>query len=428
MTMTTIQSADAKQPNSYQAWVVCLSAALFFLYEFIQLNAFNAINQPLLKTFHIDAGQLGILSSVYFISNVFFLFPAGMLLDRYSARKVILTTLGICITGTLIFAISPWYTLSLCCRMLTGVGSAFCFLGSIRLASRWFPMKQMALITAVIVSLGMLGGVIAQTPMMLLVEHLGWRNALLCDVLLGSLIWFVICKNVKNFPPNYPIQDKANLSSWKQLKISLSQAFTRLPNWLAALYACLLNLPIFVLGAIWGVPYLHQVQHLSLTAASLVTSTLFIGTVVGGPLVGLLSDRSGRRKPLMILGAFLTLALLCLLQWIPTWTFSQLLLLFFAIGVTSSTQILTYPLITAQNPISLTASANSVVSLCCLGSGAIAQPLFGWLLDVNWHGKILHGIPFYTAHDFFYPLLMLPIAAVLGLVMAIAISEKRQIF
>ena len=72
------------------AWIVTLTASLFFFYEFIQLNLFNAIAVDLMQDFHLDAAQLGNLSSMYFYANALFLFPAGMMLDRFSAKKLLL--------------------------------------------------------------------------------------------------------------------------------------------------------------------------------------------------------------------------------------------------------------------------------------------------------------------------------------------------
>ena len=51
--------------NSCFAWLVCLAAALFFFYEFLQLNVFNPISQELTQAFGINATDLGYLSSIF---------------------------------------------------------------------------------------------------------------------------------------------------------------------------------------------------------------------------------------------------------------------------------------------------------------------------------------------------------------------------
>src|SRR5690606_21512991 len=118
----------AHDERPWYKWLVCLCASLFFFYEFIQMNMFNAISAQLMQAFHINAAQLGRLSAFYFIANVVFLFPAGMLLDRYSARKIILTSLAICVLGTALFASTSSVFFASFFRFMMGIGSAFCFL------------------------------------------------------------------------------------------------------------------------------------------------------------------------------------------------------------------------------------------------------------------------------------------------------------
>ena len=72
---------------------------------------------------------------------------------------------------------------------MTGIGSAFCFLSCIRLASRWFPSHRMALISGIIVTMAMAGGMAAQGPMTWLAETFGWRHALMIDAAFGVVVF-----------------------------------------------------------------------------------------------------------------------------------------------------------------------------------------------------------------------------------------------
>src|SRR3990167_10342757 len=92
--------------NKLQPWFVCLSAGLFFFYEFIQMSLFNYISSELMQDFHINATQLGNLSATYFYGDVIFLLPAGMILDRLRVKTVILISMFVCVVGTLLFALS----------------------------------------------------------------------------------------------------------------------------------------------------------------------------------------------------------------------------------------------------------------------------------------------------------------------------------
>src|SRR3990167_5624661 len=96
---------------------------------------------------------------------------------------------------------------------------------------------------------------------------------------------------------------------WK----SIGLAFLKKQNWLGGIYTCLMNLPISLLGGIWGVLYLVDARHVAQLSATFVTSMLFFGTVVGGPLAGWISDKIGRRRLPMLMGAVISLSLILMI-------------------------------------------------------------------------------------------------------------------
>ena len=89
------------------------------------------------------------------------------------------------------------------CRFVTGIGGAFCLLSCVRLASRWFPPYRMALVIGLVVTFAMMGGMIAQTPFTILVDHVGWRSTLFWDAVMGlaMLVWIGVF--VKDYPPGH---------------------------------------------------------------------------------------------------------------------------------------------------------------------------------------------------------------------------------
>jgi MFS family permease len=406
-------------------WVVVLTAALFFFYEFIQLNLPNSINRQLMQTFNLDATGLGILASVYFWANALFLFPAGNLLDRYSPKKLLMSAVTVCIIGTYIFASAHDNVFAAAGRFLVGLGASFCFLSCIRLASRWFPPHKMALVTGLVVTMAMLGGFIAQSPMVLLADAVGWRNAVLLDAGLGIFIAIAISSLVQDYPPDMVDNAHAdkvklqNLGFWHCIKLVLLNR----NNWLGGIYTSLLNLPVFLLGGLWGVRYLVQVHGVTEVQASYATSMLFVGIIFGSPAFGWFSDHIGRRCLPMILGAIASLFVMLALMYMPDLSLTSLMILFFLIGFVTSSQVLSYPTIAELNPIALTGTAVSVASVAIMSSGAIFDPLFGKVLEWNWDKKILNGQPIYSLHDFNTALMIMPIAFVVGLVIAFLIRE-----
>jgi MFS family permease len=407
------------------AWTVTLTAALFFFYEFIQLILPNAINVQLMQSFNLNAPELGWLASMYFCANALFLFPAGNLLDRYSTKKLLLAAVTLCTVGTFVFAIAANYVVAGAGRFVVGIGAAFCFLSCIRIASRWFPPSKMAFVTGIVVTMAMLGGFVAQSPMVFLTDWLGWRNAILLDAGLGVFIAIAIIWLVQDRPPNSQEEakaDKAKLDSlgfWRCIKLVLLNR----NNWLGGIYTSLLNLPVFLLGGLWGMRYLVQVHNLTEVQASYATSMLFVGVIFGSPAFGWFSDRIGRRCMPMIVGAIFSLVAMLLLMYLPNLSLTSLIVLFFFIGFVTSSQVLSYPAIAELNPISLTGTAVSVASVTIMCSGVIFQPLFGSMLELNWDHKMVQNIPVYSAHDFNTAMWIMPIGFVLGLIAALMIRE-----
>ena len=399
------------------AWLVCLSAGLFFFYEFFQLNIFDVINQPLRDDFGLDATQLSWMSSTFLWADILFLLPAGVILDRFAARNVILVALSICVMGTFGFALTHSFVLACVFHFLSGIGNSFCFLSCVVLVSQWFPPRRQALVIGLLVTMAFLGGMMAHTPFAYLTGNYGWRNALLVDGTVGVLllIWIFFVIQDKPRDENSPLSPM-NLNQLMQslLKVSVSRQ-----NWCAGLYTAFLNLPIMVLCALWGASYLKVVHHLSAIAASNVVSLIYIGSIIGCPLVGWLSDAQGHRKPLMLFGAVATLITVLPLFMNIALSQFELSILFFILGLVTSSQVITYPLIAESNAERNTGSATAVASVIIMGGGAIAQVLFGWLMQHH-AGQTTNA---YTVTDFQYAMWMFPLAALFAL---LAIKLVRE--
>lgn len=406
--------------RAWRPWFVVLSAALFFFYEFIQMNLLSGISDAVMADLNITATQFGWLSSAYFLSTVLFLFVAGILLDRFSARWIILSSLVVCIAGIVLFSGAQGLATAMAARFLSGIGSAFCFLSVIRLASRWFPARKMALVTGCIVTMAMMGALVAQTPLTLLLQHVTWRSALWVDAGFGVIIFILIFLFVKDFPVGHfqiNQQEQAALHQLGYLR-SMRLAFLRGQNWLAGAYGSLMNLIVILLGGTWGKLYLTHAHHLSALNASYITSLLFIGAIVGGPLAGWISDRLRLRRPPMLIGAVICLILVTALMTLPL-TLYSLLLLFLAIGIATSTQVISYPYVAENSPRFITAMSVSVVNISSQAGLFFAEPLFGYLMDLHHIGGV------YTAADFRWPMLLFPVSFILAAIIVFKLRETH---
>lgn len=403
--------------GGWMAWLVCLSAGLFFVYEFFQLNVFDVINEPLRDDFHLTVGQLSWLSSAYVLANILFLLPAGFILDRFSTRRVILLAMLVCVIGTAGFALTTAFVWAYFFHFLAGIGNAFCFLSCVVLVSRWFPARRQAFLIGCIVTMAFLGGVIAHTPLAYLTQSYGWRNALLMDAGLGVLILLWLLIVLQDRPEAWRDDRSAQVHSEPHfMPVLLNKQ-----NGLAGLYTACLNLPIMVLCALWGASYLRVVHELPAMAASNVVSLILVGSMVGCPLVGWISDTLGRRKPVMVVGALGTLLTLIPLLMGSTLSAFSLSVLFLALGFFTSTQVIGYALIAESNSLRNTGVATGIASVIIMSVGGVGQLVFGVLMGACSGASTSVG----SALDYQCAMWLFPLTVVIAL---IAIGLTRETY
>lgn len=423
-------NSDAALTYDYplQPWVVCFSASLLFFFVFMQLNLFNALDPALIRAFHVSATELGDLSASYFYACVIFLFPAGIILDRVSTRKVIIFATAVAVIATFGFAAAETIWQAELCRFIVGISGSFCFLSNVRLASRWFKPQRLALVIGLIVTLAMVGGMLAQAPFTVLTDTLGWRAALLIDGTIGSVILALILVFVKDMPSGQreryqrEQQSLQGVGFWR----TLLRVIKNPQNWLGGIYTSLMNLPIFLLGAMWGSMYLVQIRDLTRAEASIVTSMLFIGVIVGSPILGWISDRLRNRRLPMLLGAMISFLLICVLMYASNLPFFTLSLLFFSLGFITSAQIISYPLIAESNPSSLTGTSEGLASILIM-AGGFTQPLFAKLMEWNWGHHYVNHLPVYSLSNYRFALMIMPIAFLLAFIVALMVRETHCI-
>lgn len=410
-----------------QPWLVVFSAALFFFFEFMQVNMFNALGPSLFRAFHLtNTTALGQLSASYMYATVLFLFPAGMILDRFSTRRLIIGAMIACVTCTLLFSFTTAFWQAIACRFITGFVGAFCLLSCVRLASRWFLPKHMALVIGLVVTFAMTGGMIAQKPFETLITLYGWRNTLRIDAASGYIMLIFILLFVRDYPAHlantfHSLHDSLEkIGFWVAMKGIVQNS----QNWLGGIYTSLVNLPIFLLGSTWGSWYLIQTQNLSRDQAPWVISMLFIGMIIGSPAIGWISDWFGERKKPMILGAIASLMVIFAIMYVPHLSFFDLMLLFFALGFVISAQIISYPLIAESNPVMLTATAEGLASVLIM-SGGFVIPAFPVLLNLYWNHAMHRGIPFYSMSNYHLAFWIMPAAFILAFFIALAVKETH---
>jgi len=186
----------------------------------------------------------------------------------------------------------------------------------------------------------------------------------------------------------------------------------------------LVNLPIFILGAVFGASYLEQVHHLTETEAAFANGLLFLGAIFGSPIFGWLSDVMRRRKLPMYLGGILSLAVMLMIMYLPLGV-SGVYCLFFALGFVTCSQVITYPVIAESNVPENIAAGFSMGSTLILLGGTLLLPLFGILLSLHWDGVMANGVPVHSIGDYQFAAWLMPISFIVAIVAIVFGKETK---
>ena len=355
-----------------KGFLSCLTAALLFLYIILQMTVFNSVSTSLQTELGLSSIALGNISSLYFYCAALSLIPYGILLDYVPSRKPGLLVLLVCVLATLWFAWLPSVGSAGLYRVICGLTNPLVFLICMRQAPMWFPNK-ISLAIGWMITIGMLGGVL-QYPFSLLMTHFNWHIALRVDAVLGMLILiFAVC-----FLKDRAIAIHAS-TKWQQIFSHLKQVLFRKNNWLCGIYTGCLNLPVLVLGAMWGDHYLIEIHGLSQDQASFVIGMIFLGMIPASPFFGWFNQIYPSRRGAMMIGAALSIIAALVIVLTSHHSVTFLALLFFILGFMCTSQIISYTVVNEVNPIMQSSTAMGVVSMIIYAIGGLANPLFGAL-------------------------------------------------
>ena len=154
---------------------ICLpfSAGYYLSYLFRSVNAVLAPN--LTSEFNLSAGDLGLLTSVFFLTFAVIQIPLGILLDQIGPRRTNFLFLLFASMGAIGIASSQTFQQLLISRAVIGVGFAAALMSSFKVFSLWFPKQWLPSLNGVVFFFGGLGAISATIPILELLVFFNWR-------------------------------------------------------------------------------------------------------------------------------------------------------------------------------------------------------------------------------------------------------------
>ena len=378
--------------------------------------------QDLMRALSIDAGGLGLLAGAFFCGYAPIQIPAGVLADHYSVRLLLGSAISFCVIGALLFVSSHGIYQAAFGRLLIGVGSGFAAICAMKLATLLFPPQKFSLLVGLMVTFGMTGSIMGGGPLALVVESIGWRNALYGIIILGIILWFLVV---------WLVQEKKLVS--KEVKRphkdhhvlhGLIQVVKCKYSWILAGYGGLMFAPTSIFGGLWGVPFIMQSYNLDKPAAASLVSLLFLGWVIGGPLTGLIASYFKKKRPTLLIGSIGAFTCISSILYISNMPIFVLSMAIFGFGLFSSCFLPSFSIMKEVHDDAYSGAALGFMNTANMVGGLIGLPLVGWLLNYLWNGDMLDGVKHYTASNYITSLSLLPTMILISIGLILLMKEE----
>jgi MFS family permease len=360
----------SKLKLSFAAVGAWLLVAVYYFYQYALRSAPSVMMPQLSAAFGVDALGVSAIVGMFYYGYSPFSLVAGAALDRFGARRVVPIGAALVGAGALLFATGDMAAANVG-RFLQGAGGVFALVGAVYLINKDFPAPLAASFIGFTQMFGMAGGSAGQFLVGPIIQSgLPWSHfwvyAGVVGLALGASLLLLL-------PKEAPAPSARGLGGAVR---SLGKVFANPQSILCGLISGLLFIPTTIFGMTWGVRFLQEARGREYEAAVMLAATVPLGWMIGCPLLGFISDRLGRRKPVILGGAVVMLGALAWILYGDPAVFRGPAV-GILLGVASGAAMLPYSVIKEANPPELGGSATGVINFINFTFSALLGPVFG---------------------------------------------------
>jgi MFS family permease len=352
------------------AWLL---VAVYYFYQYALRSAPSVMMPQLSEAFRVNALGVSAIVGLFYYGYSPFSLVAGTSMDRFGAKRVIPVGAAAVGIGALLFGTGN-VAMANVGRFLQGAGGAFALIGAVYLITKNFSASVAASLIGATQMFGMAGGSAGQFLVGPMIKSgVTWDRFWVYAGCLGLVISGVL---LILLPKETPKTTTSGSGAFTALLRSLGKVFRNPQSILCGFISGLLFIPTTILGMTWGVRFLQEARGHEFEAAVVLAATIPLGWMIGCPLLGFVSDRLGRRKPVIFFG---TIMLLAVVTWV---LFGNPEILRghsvgILMGIASGAAMLPYTVIKEANPPELGGTATGVVNFLNFTFSALLGPVFG---------------------------------------------------
>ena len=393
--------------------------ALFYGYEYSLRIMPSLVMPQLMAHFSLNHTGFGYLAATYYYAYVLFQVPAGILIDRFGAIRLLMLACFACTLGQLLFATTNYIYLALLARFVIGVGSVFAFVGTLSIVNVFLPSHYFPVLVGLTSAFGTISAMVSDVSLSFTLQKLGWAQTnfalIIFGFVLSSLLFMIYFKS------NESKITSENAVGLREL-LKNSRGFLQDKRfWINALTGCLIYFPTTIFAELWGIPYLQAVRDYSESQAAFAISCLFLGFTVGAPSAGYLANKFDRFN-ILIMGSMLASVLSMVILYSSWHSMHFTLILMFALGFSYAAQVLIFSVAKDLVPVNLSASILAFTNMVVMLGGLFFQPIVGHIIDfINYEQSSHHEV---VLHSYQCALLVLPIGLIVSLLLSI--FQKRN--
>ncbi len=435
-----MNSADWQmvQQKYHQRWRIWIVGVLCHTIGLFHRAAMGPVADRIMAEFNINAVAFGSLGAAYYYIYGAMQIPSGALVDTVGPRKLIAGGLLLATLGSVTLGAAPSFAVTYLGRVIVSLGVSVVWLSVIKLIMEWFRSRELATMSGISGGGINLGALAATTPFALLVIAVGWRTSFVI-IGLGTLIlavaaWLV----VRDSPAKVGLPPIARFDAYAPPPAPTNSPPISLRQKFKIVFGNKRLWPIFFMGfgtyaafaslfQNWAVVYLMQTYGVSRAFAANFALIATAGMMVGLPLVGFISDRvTQRRLPVII---FSSLNLIAILIW-TLWNggkppLGALYVLCFFMGLGNGSPAIQFAYVNEVCPLPGRGIATGLVNMGGFAGAAVAQPLFGYILDQGWLGEVAANTRAYPLAAFHNAFILCCAFAALGVLSTALLKETR---